>query len=241
MTEVLTIGGLTFEVRRSLRRKNISLTLDRGGGLVIHTPDNLTTDELSRWTQSKLLWVHGKLALREEMTSQVRDPEFVTGERFSYLGRTYRLMVVKSQEESLSFNGSSFLLREDARPEAVEHFRRWYITKGSEWIMTRIQRLASKVGVHPTRIEVRDLGYRWGSCGKNQVLYFNWKGLQLPVRLLDYLLIHELAHIIEPNHNVEFWRILDRALPDWKQRKEELQNCTEDSKHRIPTSTDKRI
>jgi len=64
--------------------------------------------------------------------------------------------------------------------------------------------------------------YRWGSCGKNQTLYFNWKGLQLPVRLLDYLLLHELIHLAVPNHSPAFWRSLDRALPDWKQRKDEL-------------------
>jgi predicted metal-dependent hydrolase len=84
------------------------------------------------------------------------------------------------------------------------------------------------VGVIPDRIKVRDLGYRWGSCGTNRVLFFNWKGLQLPVRLLDYLLLHELTHLIEPNHSADFWRILDRALPEWKQRKEELRNKARD-------------
>ena len=222
MMEIITLGGLSFEVRRSTRRKKVSLTLDRGGELIIHAPDNLSTEELSLWTQSKLLWVHGKLALREELISPLHDPEYITGERFGFLGRTYRLLIVKEQKEPLYFDGISFLLREDARAEGMEHFRRWYIAKGMEWVTPRIKRIAPKVGVRPERIEIRDLGYRWGSCGKNQVLYFNWKGLQLPVRLLDYLLLHELAHLMEPNHTSEFRRILERALPDWKQRKEEL-------------------
>lgn len=73
-----------------------------------------------------------------------------------------------------------------------------------------------------SRVEVRDLGYRWGSCGKNGVVYFNWKLLQLPVRVTDYVIAHELAHLLEPHHGPELWRILDRSLPDWRMRCEEL-------------------
>jgi predicted metal-dependent hydrolase len=71
---------------------------------------------------------------------------------------------------------------------------------------------------------VGDLGYRWGSCGKNDVIYFNWRLLQLPIRLIDYVVVHELAHLLEHNHTREFWRILDRVLPDWRQRQRELES-----------------
>ena len=228
MSESLVIGALTFEVRRSSRRKTLSLTVDRGGDLVIHAPASVEDEELSRWASSKLLWVYRKLALREEMTPQVNEPEYVTGERFAYLGRTYRLMVVKEQGEPLLFNGTGFTMRQDARSAGQEHFRQWYISRGSEWIRSRIKLLAPKTGTNPLQIEVRDLGYRWGSCGKHQTLYFNWKGLQLPVRLLDYLLLHELVHLSEPSHNSAFWSSLDRALPDWKQRKDELRTKVRD-------------
>ena len=67
-----------------------------------------------------------------------------------------------------------------------------------------------------------ELGFRWGSCGKNGVIRFNWRLLQLQVRLIDYVIAHELVHLHEHNHSPEFWRILDRVLPDWRQRKDEL-------------------
>lgn len=223
MTEHLKIDNLIFEVRRSTRRKTISLTVDRGGELVIHVPENLADEELTSWTSSKLLWVYRKLAIREELIPQVNEPEYVTGERFSYLGRTYRLKIVKEQDDPLLFTGSEFIMCQESRPLAHEHFRQWYISRGTEWVKNRIKRLASKTEVVPAQIEVRDLGYRWGSCGKNQTLYFNWKGLQLSVRLLDYLLLHELTHLGVPNHSSDFWRSLDRSLPDWKQRKDDLE------------------
>ena len=97
----------------------------------------------------------------------------MTGERFVYLGRTYRLMIVKDQVKPLLLNGSGFTMRPDVLPTAKAHFRQWYISMGTEWVKSRIKLLAPKVGTSPTQIEVRDMGYRWGSCGKNQTLYFN--------------------------------------------------------------------
>ena len=114
MSETLEVGGLTFEVRRSLRRKTLGLTVDRGGELVIHAPENTTDHELTQWTRSKLLWVHRTLALKEELAPKVREPEFVSGENFSYLGRNYRLKIVREPAEPLRFDGKHFWLAADA-------------------------------------------------------------------------------------------------------------------------------
>ncbi len=82
--------------------------------------------------------------------------------------------------------------------------------------------LSSRTGPSPSRVVVRDLGFRWGSCGRNGALYVNWRVMQLPVGVVDYVLLHELCHLLEQSHRLEFWRILERALPDWRERKEEL-------------------
>jgi predicted metal-dependent hydrolase len=222
MSEMLEVGNLTFEVRRSLRRKTLGLTVDRGGELVLHSPDNTTDCELIQWTRSKLLWVHRKLTLKEELAPKVRAPEFVSGENFSYLGRNYRLKLVQGSGEPLRFDGKYFWLAKDARGEAEAHFRRWYICTGRDWLSERTAALARKTGADASRIEVRDLGFRWGSCGKHEVLFFNWRLLQLPVRLIDYIIVHELAHLQEPRHSPEFWRAVERALPAWRKRKDEL-------------------
>ena len=222
MNETLEVGGLTFEVRRSLRRKTLGLTVDRGGELVIHAPGNTTDHELTRWTRSKLLWVHRKLARKEELAPKVRAPEFVSGENFSYLGRNYRLKIVREPAEPLRFDGKYFWLAVDARGEAEAHFRRWYIRTGRTWLSERTAALARKTGTEASHIKVRERGFRWGSYGKHGVLFFNWRLLQLPARLIDYIVVHELVHIQEPHHSPEFWQAIDRALPAWRQLKDAL-------------------
>jgi predicted metal-dependent hydrolase len=222
MSETLQIGELTFEVRRSPRRRTLGLTLDRGGELVIHSPVAETAHELERWARSKLLWVHRKLALKEGLAPKYRGPEFVSGESFSYLGRWYRLAIAAQQDEPLRFDGRRFYLRRDARTAAGDHFRHWYVSAGKDWLAKRVAWLAHAAGRNPAYVEVRDLGFRWGSCARNGGALFNWRLLQLPVRLVDYVIVHELTHLVEPHHGPTFWRALDRSLPDWRSRKEEL-------------------
>ncbi len=223
MSETLQIGELTFEVRRSPQRRTLGLTVDRGGELVIHSTGATTPPELEKWARSKLLWVHRKLAIKEELAPKRRGPEFVSGESFNYLGRSYRLAITAQQEEPLRFDGRRFYLRHDARTDASAHFRRWYVAVGKEWLEKRVRLLARKIGYEPAGVEVKDLGFRWGSCGRRGVAFFNWRLLQLPVRLADYVIMHELTHLLEQHHGPAFWRVLERSLPDWRERKEDLE------------------
>ena len=172
--------------------------------------------------QYELLWVYRTLARNEALAPKVRSPEFVSGENFSYLGRNYRLKIVRESAEPLRFDGTNFWLAADARSEAEAHFRRWYIRTGHGWLSERAAGLARKTSTEASGIEVGDLGFRWGSCGKNGVLRFNWRLLQLPVRLIDYVIVHELVHIQEPHHSPEFWHAIERALPAWRTLKHAL-------------------
>ena len=166
--------------------------------------------------------MHQKLLNKASVAPKRREPEFVSGESFSCLGRSYRLKIVREAFETLYFDGKHFRLSADARSNASDHFRTWYVRNGRDWLCGRVGLVSRKVGVAPSRVSVRDLGYRWGSCGKNGSLYFSWKLLQLPVRVIDYVIAHELAHLLEPRHGPALWRILDRSLPDWRDRSEEL-------------------
>jgi len=222
MSEVLEVGGLTFDVRRSGRRKTFGLTVDRGGELIVRAPEDALTSEVSRWVGSRLLWVHTKRIAKEASGPRGHEPEFVTGESFWYLGRSYPLVIVERQDKPLRREGLRFLLRRDAKESAAQHFRNWYAAVGNDWIVNRVNLLASRTPYAPKKIKLRDLGFRWGSCGKGGAVYFNWTLLQLPVRLVDYVIAHELAHLREPHHGPEFWRVLDATLPDWRERREEI-------------------
>lgn len=219
MSETLRIADLNFEVRRGPRRKTLGLTVDRRGELVVHAPAQASEDELRKWVGRKLLWVHRKLAQKQRMNATPRTPEFVTGETFFYLGKSFRLRLVDDGGTPLRTSGEWLLLRRAERAEAARHFRGWYLERGTPWLTKRLSTWQPRLNVEPAGFKLGDLGYRWGSCGKTGTVNFNWRLLQLPVRFIDYVVVHELAHLVEHNHTREFWRILDRTLPDWRERR----------------------
>jgi predicted metal-dependent hydrolase len=227
MSETVQLNGLVFDVRRSARRKTLGLTVDRGAELVAHVPVATSVEDLTRWINNKLVWVYRKLALKASVAPGLTTPEYVSGEGFCYLGRRFRLKVVSKQPLPLQFDGTQFTLRRDARP-AESHFRRWYLETGTEWISQRVERLSRHTARKPEKIEVGDLGFLWGSCSKNGIVRFNWRVLQLPVRLIDYVIMHELIHLMEKHHGPKFWQALDRAMPDWLNRKDDLANMAKD-------------
>lgn len=222
MNEVLVIDNLEFEIRRSARRKTFGLIVDRAGELVVHSPETAEEDELNEWLKQKLLWVHRKLLAKESYAAKVRTLDVVSGETISYLGHNYRLKIVENQSEPLRFHGDFFILRKKDTGKAPHLLQQWYQGAGTQWVEKRCKMWAKKVGITPQKIDVVNLGYRWGSCGKKGILRFHWRLFQLPVSLIDYVIVHEMAHLKERNHSPKFWQILDQVLPDWRERKQAL-------------------
>jgi predicted metal-dependent hydrolase len=89
----------------------------------------------------------------------------------------------------------------------------WYRRVGHPWLSKRVRPWATRVGVEVKGLRVRPLGYRWGSCSRDGQVNIHWATMQLPPSLIDYVLVHELAHIGRPDHGAEFWSTVERALP----------------------------
>lgn len=222
MSEVLTIADLHFQVRRSQRRRTLGLTVDRFGDLVVHAPELTDTGELRAWIEKKLLWVNQKLLLKAADRRREKRLQPVSGETISYLGRNYRLRVVDQQADPFAFDGYWFTLRRRDKTAAPLLLQEWYERAGGEWLAKRVMKWQRKAGTTPSGISVADLGFRWASCSKSCVVRFNWKLLQLPVRLIDYVIAHELVHLKEHSHSPKFWKMLGETMPDWRARKDEL-------------------
>lgn len=216
---IVTVDDLTIPVRESERRKTLQLTVERDSTLLLTSPPGVALDTLEAFVRRKQPWVYKKLAEKALMQKQVRQKRFVQGEGFLYLGRHHRLNLVTEQPEPLKWVNGRFHLRRDAVANARQHFIRWYSLRGKAWLWQRVQDFTVRLGVQPTGLKVQDLGYRWGSCGKGNMLYFHWKTMLLPARIAEYVVVHELVHLHEPNHSAEFWLRLERAMPDFEERK----------------------
>lgn len=219
MTSTLTVDGLQFEVRWSPRRRTLGLTVDRGGELILSAPEGSDPALLEQFIREKRFWVYTKLAEKEALRRSVAPKEFVSGEGFPYLGRSYRLLLVDGQEAPLKLDRGRFHLLRSQTAQGRAHFIRWYTDHARQWLAEPVRRFAPRVGVQPARIDVRDLGFRWGSCGKNGTLNFHWATILLPPSIIEYIIVHELVHLDESRHTLEFWCRLERVLPDYQRRR----------------------
>jgi predicted metal-dependent hydrolase len=224
MSELLTIDGLSFVLRRSAERRTVGITIERAGELTLTMPLDCSLDRAQRVVRKRRKWVYGKLAEKESLYRPLPTKEFVNGEGFHYLGRSYRLLLISPAVSTetvpaLRLSEGRFLLRREERGHAREHFIGWYVANGRPWLQRRVDLLANRIGVQPGVIEVRDLGFHWGSCNRNGRLNFHWRTILLPPRIIEYVVAHELVHLREFRHNPGFWRRLERVIPDFAERK----------------------
>lgn len=222
MTAHLTVNDLRLTLRRSVRRKTLQITVERDGELVLSAPPEVDEAALRQFVQEKSFWIYSRLAEKERLLRAVPTKEYVDGEGFLYLGRSYRLKLVDEQDVPLKLSGGRFLLRHSGLPEARQHFIHWYSSHARNWLAQRAEEYQGRMAVSLGGVRVQDLGYRWGSCGKGDVLYFHWKTILLPKRIAEYVVVHEMVHLHEPHHTPEFWLRIERAMPDYAQRKDWL-------------------
>ena len=213
------VDDLLFRIRHSARRRTVQITVERDGTLELVVPPGTGESELLAFVREKQFWIYTKLAEKDRLQRQVPRKEFVEGEGFLYLGRSYRLKLVEDQHAPLGLIAGRFCLRHDVLPVAGGHFVRWYTQHAKTWLASRVDEYQSRMEVRPSGVKVQDLGYRWGSCGKGGWLYFHWKTILLPVRIAEYVVVHEMAHLHEPNHTPAFWLRVERAMPDYIQRR----------------------
>jgi len=161
MIKTLKVDDLQFEVRWSPRRQSLQLTVDRGGELIINAPEGCAPALLEGFVREKRFWLYTKLAEKDALRQPVSPKEFVSGEGFPYLGRSYRLLLVDDQDAPLKLERGRFKLRRDDEADGRRQFVTWYSDHARRWLPRRIDEFAPRIGVEPTGLDVRDLGFRW--------------------------------------------------------------------------------
>jgi predicted metal-dependent hydrolase len=214
-----TVNDLCFEVRRSPRRRALEIVVDRGGELILSAPSETPEAMLRDFVLRKRIWIYKQLARKETAPPSLPAKHFVDGEGLAYLGRTYRLRLVPDSDVAVKLQNGRFLMPKSLVGDGRAHMIRWYCGRARPWLMSKIEEHRARMEVAPADVRVRDLGYRWGSCGKGAILYFHWKTILLPASIAEYVAVHEMAHLQVPHHTPEFWRRVERAMPDYQRRK----------------------
>jgi predicted metal-dependent hydrolase len=209
--------GLRVAVVRSLRRTAALHIV--GSELQVRVPAHLGDERVAALLQQKRPWIRSKVALIQQLPPH-RPRELVSGESFPYLGRDYRLKVREGHAVGVCLSGG--ILRATVRPREqgdqrrarIRHYLdRWYRTRALERLREKTDRFARQMGVTPAGVSVRAFRSRWGSCDSQGQVVFNWHIIKAPHPVVDYVVIHELAHLVHANHSRAFWLLVERHCP----------------------------
>ncbi len=206
--------GLKVEVVRSTRRTAALHIV--GSDLQVRVPKDLRDEQVAAILQQKRPWIVSKVAELKRMPPQ-KTKELVSGESFPYLGRNYRLKVQDGHQVGVCLSGG--YLQATIRPteqgeqrqqRIQQYLDSWYKTRALERLTDKTNRYAEQIGVSPSGISVRNFKSRWGSCDSRGQLLFNWNIIKAPHVIADYVVVHELCHLVHPNHSKDFWALVGR-------------------------------
>ena len=224
-----TLDGQTISyiVRRSAKAKHIRLDVRSETGLTVVIPNSYNARYIPDLLEAKREWILCKLAKYGRFRSHKIENELKSGDILPYLGQD--LEVVKRQNHGtgdsvrLQRNKLIIVLRaENGRLDLL--VEQWYRMQAAELIRGKVEKAGTRFGLTYNRIIIRGQKTRWGSCSRKGNLSFNWKLIMAPEPVIDYVIVHELAHLKEMNHTKRFWGLVAEHCPRWREHKKWLKD-----------------
>lgn len=224
--EFLKLGNIDIEVEQK-KIKNVHLSVHPPLGRVrIAAPDRMNLDTIRIYAISKLGWIKKQ---QSKLRTAAREParEYLTKESHYYLGKRYLLRVVvenKPSQVQVKHNRIELHVRPNAsKAKRKEILDEWYREKLKELVPTYIRQYEKRMKVHVADFGVRRMKTKWGTCNiEAERIWLNLELAKKPVACIEYIIVHEMVHLLERNHNNRFVAYMDKFLPNWKSLKQEL-------------------
>ena len=212
--------------------KNVNLRIKPEGEVLVSASNSVPTDFIDAFIEKKQRYIFSVLSRYEEKKKlfQAVSKRYVSGESYDLLGKSLRLKVEANKEENVYTDGVYIFLKvkdkDDFRHKEImmSKWLKQYQTSVFEELLQEKYLLFEKYGVTYPTLKIRNMTSRWGSCQpKKGIITLNSKLIEAPRNCIEYVILHELVHFIHPNHSRQFWDFVAMMMPDWKERKEELE------------------
>ncbi len=216
---------IEFEVEFRNRR-TLAIYVRPPGNIKVYSPVDIPEREIRDWVRSKGKWIVEKLEKVRYLDPEKLKKRFVDGESFLFLGKNYDLKIIINRRKipKVFFNNNIFnleisIFEKEKLRKAME---KWYRKKAEIIINDRVEIYSGKIGRRACSVMVKQQKRRWGSCNTKGNLYFNWRLAMAPPEIIDYVVVHEMSHLVHADHSKSFWDKVGYILPDYKNRRKWL-------------------
>lgn len=207
--------------------KNLNLRVRKDGSVFVSANEMVHCEEIDLFIQSKASYILKAIDYFNEMAQYKPQPKrYVSGETFYIQGRGLRLQVSQAKKDTISTDGVYIFLKVkdindvEKKQRIVTRFLDQECKTIFGEVMEDLYPLVRKYGIEKPTLRIRDMETRWGSClTKKRIITLNKQLLEAPRNCIEYVVMHELCHLIHPNHSKQFYSFLTMLMPDWKERK----------------------
>ncbi len=200
------------------KRRSIALEISPDGTFIVRAPHFAQDEAIRTFIATKQKWIDKAYGRTRQRLTLFQPKQFIEGEKFLYLGCEYPLHIGPDMCGKLIFE-DKFILNGRYRPRARVLFERWYKEEAFMLLTLRCKYYAEAMGVRYNSIYLSGAKRQWGSCHPHGKVRFNWRLVMAPRDIVDYVVVHELAHLIEPNHSSRFWAVVDKTFPRRREAK----------------------
>ncbi len=200
------------------RRRTLALYITPEGNLEVRAPLRMPERTIEDFILSKQQWIEKHRRRLQHKQRQIVPKTYAEGEEFLYLGQAYRLAYRAEDKPAIELDGCLFIA-EKYRTRAEKVIRFWYRDEAELILQDRTAVLAAEMQVQPQSVRLSNAAQRWGSCSPRGVINLSWRLVMAPLDIIDYVIVHELAHLKQHNHSRAFWQVVESALPDYKVRR----------------------
>jgi predicted metal-dependent hydrolase len=206
------------------KRKSLSLTVNNNGELIVHAPQKMRLEEVFNFVEKKQDWIINK---KDKINNILQmNKKILNYEQILFLGKVYYIVKVKGIKETILENGYLCIpeyIKDEKVPVVIKN---WMLNFSEEIILDRLDYFAELMDLNFRSVKVVNSRAKWGSCDNNLNLSFNFKMAMLPPSLVDYIIVHELSHILEFNHSYKFWEVVASIIPTYKKQRQKLKNSS---------------
>ncbi|MDV2464335.1 metal-dependent hydrolase [Elizabethkingia anophelis] len=206
-------------------RKTLGIKVSPDKTVQVSVPLETNMEEIEKWVYKKTRWIFKQQNYFDTLDLYDTNYEMKSGYSVFYLGRQYKINIKISKKEEVSYLGNQFLILVKKKENASVIFEKWWkeraILKISEIALPMMKKFEKNHHI-PSKINFQEMPTRWGSCTVKNKLIFNPRLIHVPKRCIEYVIMHELCHLIHKHHNKDFFELLTLKMPDWEKRKEKL-------------------
>ena len=227
-----TIAYSSHELKYRLRfsaRHTMAITVHPDGAIEVVAPRGSNPREVEARVRRRARWIVRQQRYFEQFRPRSKPRRYVGGETHLFLGRQYRLKILKGDSKEVKLKGGCLVVALDGRANSRrvrELIEKWYQERASALLLKRFEAIAPRfvrLGCNIFPPAIRRMSCRWGSYSKTGKIMLNPDLVRAPSACIDYVIVHELAHILHPNHGSKFFELIERMMPDWKRRKRRLE------------------